>query len=496
MIRIKRPPLESRQVRRSKKRGVTGQEKSATAWIRKLTSSIDYGKRIEKPGRKPHPIHCNKKDDVQKFFEMKQWKNLSKPRNSEFGQHFMGLSPLFGAGNSNPKDPETLTMIDIDCKRIGTLAGAQQFATHLREKYFPELYFETSTNGVGVHGYLVIDKERNDPHIVNKSLKRLECFLKDVLREGEFDVEDVEIKMTLMEIEWSDIPGKIRKITFGSIGKYPQDVFRFDEWKKTTRLGVRDLQRLPVKDKPKISEKGKRPPGSISGCHISEQEIERSRTGYLTLANTVLANHHLATSNKSVVVAEDLSVMMMFLKYFSENMNDDDTLPLNRFRSLWEAVFETGDIERQFSPNRFAVMRNYLSSLGLIEWIDSTYEPGVPGKDGRRYGGRACKWKASKLLLELMEGVVEEQERKALKEEKQVEDQKLHVAAETSQRTEGEEASLFITKLNTRIKNLPRASNRDTIRPVEIIKPPPYLLSPDDISKFIEPFKATYGVAV
>jgi hypothetical protein len=120
----------------------------------------------------------------------------------------------------------------------------------------------------------------------------------------------------------------------------------------------------------------------------------------------------------------------------------------------------------------------------------------VPGKDGRRYGGRACKWKASKLLLELMEGVVREQERKAREAEKQVEDQQIHVAEETSQRTEGEEASLFITKLNTRIKNLPRASNRDTIRPVEIIKPPPYLLSPDDISKFIEPFKATYGVAV
>ncbi|NBO27267.1 MAG: hypothetical protein EBU96_10865, partial [Actinobacteria bacterium] len=59
-----------------------------------------------------------------------------------------------------------------------------------------------------------------------------------------------------------------------------------------------------------------------------------------------------------------------------------------------------------------------------------------------------------------------------------------------------EEASLSITNITTRIQNLSRASYKDTIRPLQQVDPPPYLLSPDDISKFIQPFEATYGVAV
>jgi len=36
---------------------------------------------------------------------------------------------------------------------------------------------------------------------------------------------------------------------------------------------------------------------------------------------------------------------------------------MESFLSFMERVFESGDIEREFSPNRFAVLRNYLSSL-------------------------------------------------------------------------------------------------------------------------------------
>jgi hypothetical protein len=493
VIRIKRTPVESRQVRRSQKRRADRVERSAIAWIRSRVSGFDHGIRVSTEGKKPHPIHCNKKEAVKRFFETKIWK-LKKPRNKDFGQHFMGQMPLFGAGNSNPRDPETLTLIDIDCKKTGTLEGAKQFAEHLKETYFPGLYYEVSTNGNGIHAYPIIVKQDNSPHLINKSLKRLDNFLKDVLEDGDFDVENVEIKMTLAEIDWSDKPNKIAKILFGCLGKYPQDDSRFDEWKKTTRLNVHDLMRLPVKDKPK-NKTGKRPPGSISGCHISEQEIERSKTAYLTLAKTFLENHHLATSNKSVAVAEDLSVMMMFLKYFSANMNEDGTLPWDRFRSLWEAVFESGDIERQFSPNRFAVLRNYLSSLGMIEWMDETYKPGKKAKNGKRYGGTACKWKASTLLLELMEGIVaiyENQDVGAKTQEGEEHQSQLTLSTNTSV----EEPSLSITIITTRIRNLSRASYKDTIRPIQQVDPPPYLLSPDDISKFIEPFEATYGVAV
>jgi len=48
--------------------------------------------------------------------------------------------------------------IDIDCHKTGTLEGAIAFANHLKDTLFPNLYFEVSTNGNGVHGYIIIEK--------------------------------------------------------------------------------------------------------------------------------------------------------------------------------------------------------------------------------------------------------------------------------------------------------------------------------------------------
>ena len=52
-------------------------------------------------------------------------------------------------------------MIDIDCLKclgLGSKEGAHEFAIHLKEEFFCDLYFEPSTNGNGVHGYFVLHK--------------------------------------------------------------------------------------------------------------------------------------------------------------------------------------------------------------------------------------------------------------------------------------------------------------------------------------------------
>ena len=58
-------------------------------------------------------------------------------------------------------------------------------------------------------------------------------------------------------------------------------------------------------------------------------------------------------------------------------MNLDGSLPTARFKSLWEAMLEKGDIVRGWDYKRFAAMRNHLSSLGLLEWEDERYSPGT-----------------------------------------------------------------------------------------------------------------------
>jgi hypothetical protein len=40
----------------------------------------------------------------------------------------------------------------------GTLEGATRFAEHLRENYFPDLYYEVSTHGNGIQGFVVVDR--------------------------------------------------------------------------------------------------------------------------------------------------------------------------------------------------------------------------------------------------------------------------------------------------------------------------------------------------
>ena len=481
MIRIKRPPLESRQVRRSKKRRAD----RITTFLRRLINPFDFG--VKTKGAHPHPVHANTKHTILNAFATNYWGRMDRISDRFFGDHFMGKTTGYFTGNGRASDPETIAMIDIDCHKTGTLNGAIEFVTHLQEKYFPNLYWEVSTNGNGIHAYIIVEKQGYGDVFVNQCLDRLETFLVSVLEPACFDVEMVEVKGQCPVIVWGDRKGQIEKLTMGKLAKLPRDAHRFEELKTTTRLTCHDLLKLPVPETKK-KKKGKRPPASVSGCYLSEAEAAKTKTSYLRLAEVLLDNHRLQTSTNSVVEAEDVAVFMMFLKFFTEHMNLDGSLPYARFEKFWQAVANTGDVDRSFQSNRFAVVRNYLSSLGLIDWEDNTFTPGQKCADGKRRGGKACKWKASQVLLQLMKlaDVAENAEIIPVAEKDS--------AAATD--PSGERASLTTGDLLTLITNLPRASNRDTIRPVEIRKPPPHLLSPDDISKFIEPFQTTYGVAV
>ncbi len=107
------------------------------------------------------------------------------------------------------------------------------------------------------------------------------------------------------------------------------------------------------------------------------------------------------------MTAVDLGIWLMELRFFSHNMNQDGSLPTERFRTLWEAMLETGDIERAWDYKRHAAMRNYLSSLGLLEWEDERYSPGCGGQKGQ-----AAKWRASKELLAMLDELEMVEEKK------------------------------------------------------------------------------------
>ena len=107
-------------------------------------------------------------------------------------------------------------------------------------------------------------------------------------------------------------------------------------------------------------------------------------------------------SGRVAVTVEDMAVFLLLLGFFTRNMNKNGTLPWARFEGLWTALYQAGDVQRAFNPKRFAAIRNHLSSLVvdgdvLLEWEDETYSM-----------GRACKWRASERLMDMMKQEREE----------------------------------------------------------------------------------------
>ena len=79
-------------------------------------------------------------------------------------------------------------------------------------------------------------------------------------------------------------------------------------------------------------------------------------------------------------------------------MNRDGTLPGDRIKGLWTALYQAGQVERGFCTNRYKVLRDLLTDKGLLTWEDERYD--LTSGDGK---GQACKWHGNDSLLALLE---------------------------------------------------------------------------------------------
>ncbi len=214
-----------------------------TAWLRKRISHLDYGYNWY-----GNVGHCNLNKTVLDHLLNKV--HLSHLTNEKLGRHFSGEDTFYFAGNS--WKPETLVMIDIDCHNgIGTLQGALAYAQFLKNMFFPNLYFETSTNGKGVHGYFVLQKDGVKPEVVNDLLGQLQAHLRKTVYA--FDIETVEIKGRCPVIIWGSKRGEITNYKAGTLAKIPRNADHFEELKNTTHFSVADLRSLLLRPLPEIA---------------------------------------------------------------------------------------------------------------------------------------------------------------------------------------------------------------------------------------------------
>jgi hypothetical protein len=355
---------------------------------------------------KPHPRPVNTKSQVLKSHNNTDYWCRSM-RNQHYDDHFAKIKTYYLAGNDEKKSRWTLVGIDIDCKHKGsgyrgTLDGAMQFAEWLKDNLFENLYYEVSTNGNGVHGYIVLDKGDYGVDFINELLKRLQTFVRQKLEEQGFDVGDIEVKGALPVRTWGNKKGELLAYKSGGLMKLPREHRRFDELRATTVVSTWDIMRLPIGPQAEKKKSSRSHAGSISGRMIGEDEIQKLDSDYLDVAVALLAKMKLkvAGMNRSVVSPHFMAVFLMLGKFFTENMNADGSLPWDRWHRMWNCL---KDVEVKFDAAKFAACRNYLDSLGLIDWEDNRYVIGIKDADGNVVvEGRAMKWKFDGVLMQML----------------------------------------------------------------------------------------------
>lgn len=457
------------------------------AWFKAHVSEIDLGEHF---AGEPRPKHCNKNERVLKHFAAlergeqsflpHQW-NCDKTT-----AHCHGFRKLYWAGAGESKKLLTLTNIDVDCKTKGSPEGAQQYLQFLRDNYFPNLYSEPSTNGRGGHGYFLFEKGDFDTDHLNKALLNVLAPWLNYLA-ADFDVEFVEIKGTMPVIEWGRRKYEVLSYKSGMLAKVPRGLLsRFDELKNTTRISASDiLFHLPAPETyggPVVKNDSliriEPSCGSICGKHFDAETLagleKNGRFGLV--AASLISAHPLKTSGRSVVTVEDMAIALMLGEWLTNNLPANGAMPTKRWAELWKALFESGDVERGWDHKRYAVIRNYLSSLGLIEWEDESYRPGWFAEDGTFVKGRAAKWRFSAQLMAKLAKASEKQMEVCVPEQKS----SSFIGGGSILYGNPITASLLIWACS-----LTRTPSEDVIRPVEVIPIRPERLHPDLVTQFV-----------
>src|SRR5262249_23097435 len=137
-------------------------------------------------------------------------------RNDQFLDHFAGLKTYYFWADHRVDTPEILVNIDFDaCGQHGggSTGGCWRFAETVRERLFPGLYLEPSTNGKGVHGYIVLCKAGISTRLVRQVLKNLDAYLKKLAASVGADIACVEVKGLPPSVRYDD-HGNITDINF------------------------------------------------------------------------------------------------------------------------------------------------------------------------------------------------------------------------------------------------------------------------------------------
>jgi len=366
----------------------------ACRFLNGLISKVTWGKKTL-----DGPRHGNLKCEIigLKNRERMYLRSITLKR---YAEHLSGLGTYYF---THPEGASRgLIMLDIDCHHKGTLEGAIKCAQWIKAHVFANLYFEASTNGKGVHGYIILERKNTDAQAVKDWMKKLQEYLQGY--QHLFDVEMIEIKgqPTTTQYQTFQYQGyrmqtyKVQDVCCGTLAKLPREILnRWDEFEATTTVDIAAFP-FPLIVGAREQEERDRPVGSGGNFIGDWKPLE-------PLARKIMGERErvqVGEDRNVSVTVEDMAVLLAILSFCSRHMNVDGTLPTNRVMALWENMYSTGTTSRQWNARRYAAARNVLDQAGGIAWEDHHYFPGA---------GTACKWQLTDEILEEIEQYTKEQ---------------------------------------------------------------------------------------
>jgi hypothetical protein len=367
-------------------------------------------------GENDHPAHINFKVNLTQFYKKtvnsQKIYGYDRPRTIPqylINDHQNATKTLYFTANSwlvgkygryirsGLQKVETFLLIDIDCHHCGTLKAALAYAESLKERWFPNLYYEVSTNGNGVHGYLILERTSWKDEEYNKLCDKFDKWLKNDLASGNLDVELVEIKGTS-----SIIAEDGTVLNMGVPAKLPRGEAAVNT---TTMMGI-ELEQLidnnpnEIVDETKVEKlKKMNNNGSIKCITADDLPAWRKIAKKLLPCGYVQLPH-----DRGRMTVEDLAIFLSMFYQFDEKSNPDQSMPTLRFEVNHKAWKAAGYTTRSWDGHRFTFTRNYATKLGFIDIIDECYKPPIKDAEGNIIKkGKAMEWCASELMHQVWE---------------------------------------------------------------------------------------------
>jgi hypothetical protein len=371
-------------------------------FLRERISRLNYGTKVTDIGVRPEL-------STEKFMSRYNDRRFGAAlRNDQFLDHFVGVKTHYFWADHKTSTPEIIVNIDIDAGEDhggGSTEGCWRFGEMIKDRLFPGLYLEPSTNGQGVHGYFILMKLGIRADLVRQALKNLDAYLKKLAASVGADIACVEVKGLPPSIKYDD-RGNITHITFGQWAKLPRGRGVLDTCRvKYSDLAMLDPDEIKVEPQPEkiVTVKvGNKRLGSFD-CRVVRQDTLDKLPQLEEYAEKLLRQCTGASSLKAgrwTVTPTDMA--QFFALMLCIKPKPDDALPVRAVGRLWEEVYLAGDFSRPWNHHRFKAIRDLLSRHGHIDWVDFRFQ-NLPERKGR-----CCRWQISFVLRSLLSFVMGE----------------------------------------------------------------------------------------